>query len=97
MVMPYLWRAVKVKVAQPLSVQRLLCRSGCGRLTVSSNPETIRALLSQLPEAMSMESDAEQIEGIDKPENYDAIAFGPGVGFHEDTQHTLKNSPVLQW
>lgn len=70
-------------------------RSGCGRLTVSSNPETIRALLSQLPEAMSMESDAEQIEGIDKPENYDAIAFGPGVGFHEDTQHTLKK--ILQY
>lgn len=70
-------------------------RSGCGLLTVSSNSETIQSLLNHLPEAMSMESDAAHIEGIDKPENFDAIAFGPGVGFHEDTQQTLKK--ILQY
>jgi ADP-dependent NAD(P)H-hydrate dehydratase / NAD(P)H-hydrate epimerase len=66
-------------------------RSGAGRLTVHSTQATIKALLNHLPEAMSSEdSNPNYITELDKPENYDAIAFGPGVGLHADTQQALK-------
>jgi NAD(P)H-hydrate epimerase len=65
-------------------------RSGAGLLTVHSNKETLNALLNHLPEAMGSEDrDAEKITEID-PERYTAIAFGPGIGTHEDTQTVLK-------
>lgn len=66
-------------------------RSGAGLLTLHSTKETLTALLHHLPEAMGSEDEnADHISGIEKPENFDAIAFGPGVGMHEDTQQTLK-------
>lgn len=66
-------------------------RSGAGLLTLHSTKNTLTTLLHRLPEAMSDEDEnADFITGIEKPEKYDAIGFGPGVGTHEDTQQTLK-------
>lgn len=71
-------------------------RSGAGLLTLHSNKSTTGALLQHLPEAMSVEDANEEfISGIDKPENYDAISFGPGVGMQEETQIVLKK--LLQY
>ena len=66
-------------------------RSGAGLLTLHSTKETLNALLLSLPEAMTSEDPNHNlISEIEKPERYDAIAFGPGVGTHEDTQLVLK-------
>lgn len=66
-------------------------RSGVGLLTLHSTNTTNQALLQQLPEAMSIsDSHPDHISELDQPEKYDAIAFGPGVGMHEDTQGILK-------
>jgi NAD(P)H-hydrate epimerase len=66
-------------------------RSGAGLLTLHSNKSTVDALLNHLPEAMSIEdSNSDFISEVDKPEKYDAIGFGPGVGTEEDTQTVLK-------
>ena len=71
-------------------------RSGAGLLTVHSNKSTLDALLNHLPEAMSDEDVNDQfISEIDKPENYDAIGFGPGVGMQEETHIVLKK--ILQY
>lgn len=71
-------------------------RSGAGLLTLHSNKSTVNGLLHHLPEAMSIEdTNEDHISEIDKPENYDAIGFGPGVGTHEDTQIVLKK--ILQY
>ncbi|MBL7909957.1 MAG: NAD(P)H-hydrate dehydratase [Bacteroidia bacterium] len=71
-------------------------RSGAGLLTLHSNKSTIESLLHHLPEAMSIEdTNEDHISEIDKPENYDAIGFGPGAGTHEDTQIVLKK--ILQY
>jgi hydroxyethylthiazole kinase-like uncharacterized protein yjeF len=66
-------------------------RSGAGLLTVHSTKDTLAALLNHLPEAMSSEdSNSDFITEIEKPENYSAIGFGPGVGLDEETQLVLK-------
>jgi NAD(P)H-hydrate epimerase len=66
-------------------------RSGAGLLTVHSTKETLTALLNHLPEAMSSEdAHPDRITEFDKPERYDAIGFGPGVGTAEETQQALK-------
>ncbi len=66
-------------------------RSGAGLLTVHSTKETLNALLTVLPEAMSEEDpNPDFVSELEKPERYDAIGFGPGVGLHEDTQLVLK-------
>jgi NAD(P)H-hydrate epimerase len=71
-------------------------RGGAGLLTLHSNKSTVEGLLHHLPEAMSIEdTNEDHISEIDKPENYDAIGFGPGVGSHEDTQIVLKK--ILQY
>jgi ADP-dependent NAD(P)H-hydrate dehydratase / NAD(P)H-hydrate epimerase len=71
-------------------------RSGAGLLTVHSTQQTLTALLSFLPEAMSeADENPEYITEVIHPENYTAIGFGPGVGTHEDTQHVLKK--ILQY
>lgn len=66
-------------------------RSGAGLLTVHSTKETVVGVLNHLPEAMTIEDrQPDFISHLDKPEVYDAIGFGPGVGLHEDTQLVLK-------
>ena len=66
-------------------------RSGAGLLTLHSTKTTLHAVLNHLPEAMTIEDQqSDFISHIDKPEIYDAIAFGPGVGLQEDTQLVLK-------
>lgn len=71
-------------------------RSGAGLLTVHSTKTVLGALLGTLPEAMSVEdTNTEFISEVDKPEKYTAIAFGPGVGFEEETQMVLKK--LLQY
>ncbi|MDO9000916.1 MAG: NAD(P)H-hydrate dehydratase [Bacteroidota bacterium] len=66
-------------------------RSGAGLLTLHSNKSTVNGLLHHLPEAMSIEdSNPDFISEVDKPEKYDAIGFGPGVGTEEETQTVLK-------
>lgn len=66
-------------------------KSGAGLLTLHSNKATLEGLMYHLPEAMSIE-DPEPgfISTVEKPENYDAIGFGPGTGVHADTQLVLK-------
>lgn len=71
-------------------------RSGAGLLTLHSTKQTLNILLHSLPEAMTSEDpNTDLITEIEKPERYDAIAFGPGVGIHEDTQLVLKK--ILQY
>lgn len=71
-------------------------RSGAGLLTVHSTQDTLQALLAQLPEAMgSCDAHPEHLSGIDHLEAFNAIAFGPGVGMHEDSQRLLKK--VIQY
>lgn len=71
-------------------------RSGAGLLTVHSTKNTLEALLNHLPEAMSScDADADHISGIDHPQKFTAVAFGPGVGLHEDTQRVLKK--IIQY
>lgn len=71
-------------------------KSGAGLLTVHSTKATLSALLQHLPEAMSnADSNPEYISETHHPEKFDAIAFGPGVGMHEDTQRVLKK--ILQY
>jgi NAD(P)H-hydrate epimerase len=66
-------------------------RSGAGLLSLHSTKDTLAALLNHLPEAMAIEdSQTSHISEIDKPENYTAIAFGPGTGTEEETQLVLK-------
>ncbi len=70
-------------------------RSGAGLLTVHSTATTIQTLLQRLPEAMSSaDENPHHISSIEKPENYSALAFGPGTGTHEETAMTLKK--ILQ-
>jgi hydroxyethylthiazole kinase-like uncharacterized protein yjeF len=66
-------------------------RSGAGLLTLHSNKDTLNSLLIHLPEAMTSEDNhSDFISEVDKPERFDAIAFGPGVGTDNDTQQVLK-------
>ncbi len=66
-------------------------KSGAGLLTVHSTKATLQAMLQHLPEAMSYaDSNPEYISEVLQPEKYTAIAFGPGVGLHEETQRVLK-------
>jgi NAD(P)H-hydrate epimerase len=71
-------------------------KSGAGLLTVHSTQKTIDALLVNLPEAMAeVDPNVDFISEVNNPENFTAIAFGPGVGQHEDTQLALKK--ILQY
>lgn len=66
-------------------------RSGTGLLTTQSTKETLNALLLHLPEAMGLPDEhPDFISGVEKPERFDAIAFGPGTGTEAETQQTLK-------
>ena len=66
-------------------------RSGAGLLTVHSTNEALASLLQHLPEAMGEHDSNENfITEINKPENFDAVAFGPGIGLHNDSQQVLK-------
>ncbi|WP_317898476.1 NAD(P)H-hydrate dehydratase [Aurantibacillus circumpalustris] len=79
-----------------LIASRACLRSGAGLLTLHSNKETVTALLTHLPEAMSsVDPNLAFISEIDKPELFDAIAFGPGTGTHIDTQTAFKK--ILQY
>jgi NAD(P)H-hydrate epimerase len=70
---------------------RATLRSGAGLLTVHSNAGTLNTLLNHLPEAMTEpDRDEQKITEMDVPDQFDALAFGPGVGTHEDTQLVLK-------
>ncbi|PBQ32931.1 bifunctional ADP-dependent NAD(P)H-hydrate dehydratase/NAD(P)H-hydrate epimerase [Sphingobacteriaceae bacterium] len=81
----------KGKSGAAIIASKACLRSGAGLLTLHSNKETLNALLQHLPEAMTSEDEnTDRISGIESPEKYDAIAFGPGVGSHEDTQTALK-------
>ena len=81
----------KGKSGAALISSKACLRSGAGLLTVHSTKETLNALLTVLPEAMSEEDpNPDFVSELEKPERYDAIGFGPGVGLHEDTQLVLK-------
>ena len=81
------------KSGAALIASKACLRSGAGLLTLHSNKETVSALLNHLPEAMSsIDSNPHFISEIDKPELFDAIAFGPGTGTHADTQTALKKN-----
>jgi ADP-dependent NAD(P)H-hydrate dehydratase / NAD(P)H-hydrate epimerase len=84
------------KSGAALIAAKACMKSGAGLLTVHSTKATLNALLQNLPEAMSSaDTNLEYISEINHPEKFDAIAFGPGVGLHEDTQRVLKK--ILQY
>jgi len=84
------------KSGAALIAAKACMKSGAGLLTVHSTKATLNALLQHLPEAMSSaDPNPEFISEIIRPEKYDAIAFGPGTGMHEDTQRVLKK--ILQY
>ena len=86
-----LFAGSKGKSGAALIAARACMRSGVGKFTLHSTKATIQALLQQLPEAMSStDVHPDYITEVTRPENYDAIGFGPGVGLQEDTQRTLK-------
>ena len=71
-------------------------RSGAGLLTLHSVAETIQALQSRLPEAMSAQDvHASYISQVELSEKYDAIAFGPGTGTAAETETVLKK--IIQY
>lgn len=81
----------KGKSGSTLIAAKACLRSGAGLLTVHSTKDTLNALLTYLPEAMSSEdAHSDHLSEVVHPEKYDALAFGPGVGLHEDTQLVLK-------
>lgn len=66
-------------------------RSGAGLLTVHSTEKVIDTLMGELPEAMSsVDVNANHISDLPELTKYDAIAIGPGIGLHNDTQAVLK-------
>jgi hydroxyethylthiazole kinase-like uncharacterized protein yjeF len=66
-------------------------RSGAGLLTLHSTPGTLAALNVRLPEAMSsVDANEDHITEVNRPERFDALAFGPGTGTAEATQIVLK-------
>ncbi len=81
----------KGKGGAALIAAKACLRSGAGLLTVHSTTNITQALLTYLPEAMS-ESDpnTDCVSEIHKPEKYDAIAFGPGIGTGEESAAVLK-------
>jgi len=86
----------KGKSGAALISAKACLRSGAGLLTLHSNKSTTDALLQHLPEAMSVEDANNQyITEVEKPENYNAIGFGPGAGTQEETQIVLKK--LLQY
>jgi hydroxyethylthiazole kinase-like uncharacterized protein yjeF len=86
-----LFSGSKGKAGAAIISSKACMRSGAGLLTVHSTKEVLNSLLLHLPEAMSEEnSNAKYISEINKPENFDAIGFGPGIGMEEGTQQTLK-------
>jgi NAD(P)H-hydrate epimerase len=74
-------------------------RSGAGKVTAFIPKCAVTPLQSALPEAMCLPADNEiHLSGMLNPEHFDAIAFGMGIGTHEDTARLFKvliqNSPV---
>ncbi|MFO0356357.1 MAG: NAD(P)H-hydrate dehydratase [Sphingobacteriaceae bacterium] len=66
-------------------------KGGAGLLTVHSTEKVIDALTPYLPEAMSsIDENKEYISNLPELTKYDAIAIGPGLGIHIDTQAILK-------
>jgi ADP-dependent NAD(P)H-hydrate dehydratase / NAD(P)H-hydrate epimerase len=81
----------KGKSGAALLCAKACLKSGAGLLTVHSTKDSLTALLNYLPEAMSHEdANADHLTEVEKPELYDALAFGPGIGTHADTQLVLK-------
>jgi hydroxyethylthiazole kinase-like uncharacterized protein yjeF len=81
----------KDKPGAALISSRATLRSGAGLLTVHSVKNVLDAMIVQTPEAMcEHDENNEHITTLIKPENYDAIGIGPGIGTHEDSQNVLK-------
>lgn len=81
----------KGKTGAAMMAAKACLRSGAGLLTVRSTKDTILALQQFLPEAMSeTDLDADCITDVESPENYEALAFGPGTGTAEQTAQTVK-------
>jgi NAD(P)H-hydrate epimerase len=86
----------KGKAGAAIISAKACLRSGAGLLTVHSVPEVTTAVLQQLPEAMSStDENNEFISETPKPEKFDVIGFGPGIGTHNDTSTVLKK--ILQY
>ncbi|HOY48133.1 MAG TPA: NAD(P)H-hydrate dehydratase [Flavobacteriales bacterium] len=67
-------------------------RSGVGLCSVYIPGEAYSILQTALPEAMVFTSEElTHLSGSFNPEAFDAIAFGPGAGKHDDTARVLKN------
>lgn len=67
-------------------------RSGAGLLTVHSTKHITEALVYRLPEAMTrIDENESYISSIESIKNYNALAFGPGVGIADETQQVLKS------
>ncbi|MBK9284571.1 MAG: NAD(P)H-hydrate dehydratase [Sphingobacteriaceae bacterium] len=86
----------KDKPGAALICSEACLRSGAGLLTLHSCKSVLKSLTIKLPEAMhSLDEHSSFITSVEKPENYEAIAFGPGIGTQEETQTVLKK--ILQF
>jgi hydroxyethylthiazole kinase-like uncharacterized protein yjeF len=65
-------------------------RTGCGKLTLCADHSSIQSAGVYLPEAMTIASGALEVEHLPKLNDYNAIAFGPGLGTEEAVQKVLK-------
>lgn len=71
-------------------------RSGAGLLTVHSVSETLRALQSRLPEAMTSEDEhPDFVSSLELLAKFDCLAIGPGLGQQDATATVLKK--ILQY
>ena len=66
-------------------------RSGAGLLTLQIPNSAYQVVQTAVPEAMCIADDHPQIvSGLSKPDNYNAIGVGPGLGTHDQTARALK-------
>lgn len=66
-------------------------RSGAGLLTVHSTKEVLHKVINTLPEAMSSEdANTNFISELPDLKKYNAVAVGPGLGTHLETQQVIK-------
>jgi hydroxyethylthiazole kinase-like uncharacterized protein yjeF len=79
------------KIGAAILASKSAMRAGAGLVSVQVPICGESALHSAFPEAMVVpESDQEKISFCPRTENYDAIAFGPGVGTEKQTGNVLK-------
>ncbi len=79
------------KAGAPIMATQAALRSGAGLISVHIPQYCITAIHSSIPEAMvSIDESETDITHLPDLSPFNAIAIGPGIGMHEDTQKVLK-------